>query len=221
MLARLHAPVYASRLALLTRALHPPLRQADATSLLDVGCGNGTLAHTLAQQDDRLTVHGLERRPRGGEPIPVTAYDGGAFPFADDAFDAVLLADVLHHDPDPVAVLREAARVARRRVIVKDHSPRPGALGRALDSPRISLMDWLANAPYGVKCLYDYPEPAGWRARFDAAGLRLLHEDTDLELYPRPHRWFFTRGLQYLAVCEPVTGPDNHPAADPVDTPDT
>ena len=217
MLARLHAPVYASRLAHLTRALHPPLKRAGCRSLLDVGCGNGTLAHTLAQQDPTLRVAGLERAPRGGEPIPVTAYDGGAFPFDDDAVDAVLLADVLHHDPDPVAVLREAARVAAKIVVVKDHSPRPGAAGRLLDTPRIGLMDWLANAPYGVKCLYDYPEAAGWRRRFDDAGLRLLEEDTALQLYPRPHRWVFTPGLQYLAVCAPVTGPSTA-AADPADT---
>ena len=31
---------------------------------------------------------------------------------------------------------------------------------------------------------------------------RLAHETTSLQLYPRPYRWFFTPGLQYLAVEE-------------------
>jgi ubiquinone/menaquinone biosynthesis C-methylase UbiE len=38
-------------------------------------------------------------------------------PFADGAFDTVLLPEVLEHLHEPVAALAEAARVARRRVV--------------------------------------------------------------------------------------------------------
>ena len=163
-----------------------------------------TLAHHVAERVPGLAAAGLESHPRDGSPIPVTAYDGQTFPFADDAFDAVLFADVLHHDTDPVGLLREAGRVAKSLVLVKDHSPRPSLRGRlALDHTRISLMDWLANKPYGIPCLYDYPTPAGWRDRFDAAGLELLDEQAAMQLYPRPHRWFFTPSLQYFAVTRP------------------
>ncbi len=194
---RLHAPVYASRLTRLTAAIAPHLKPTDR--LLDVGCGGGALAASLAAAIPGLHAEGAETHPRGGEPIPVTPYDGRRLPFADDAFDVLTVADVLHHDPDPVAVLRECARVARRAVIVKDHHP-GGRL--PLAHARICLMDFAANTGYGVKCLYDYPTAEGWRTRFEAAGFHLAHETTSLQLYPRPYRWVFTPGLQYLAVGE-------------------
>ena len=193
---RLHAPVYRARQAALTAAIAPHLRPTDR--LLDVGCGGGALAAALAAAVPGLHAEGAETHPRGGEPVPVTAYDGRALPFPDDAFDVVTVADVLHHDPNPVAVLRACARVAGRLVVVKDHHP-GGRLPFA--HARICLMDWAANTGYGVKCLYDYPTAAGWRARFERAGLRVEHEAVDLQLYPRPYRWVFTPGLQYLAVC--------------------
>ena len=200
---RLHAPVYASRLTRLTAAIAPHLREGDR--LLDVGCGGGALAAALARAVPGLHAEGAETHPRGGEPIPVTAYDGRTLPFGDGAFDVLTVADVLHHDPDPVAVLRECARVASRLVIVKDHHP-GGHLPRlTLAHARICLMDWAANTGYGVKCLYEYPTTAGWRKRFEAAGLHLAAETASLQLYPRPHRWVFTPGLQYLAVGEPAS----------------
>lgn len=204
---RLHAPVYASRLTGLTAALAPHLEPRDR--LLDVGCGGGALAAALAAAVPGLKAEGAETHPRGGEPIPVTAYDGRRLPFEDNAFSVVTIADVLHHDPDPVAVLRECTRVASRLVIVKDHHP-GGLLPRlTLAHARISLMDWAANTGYGVKCLYDYPTATGWQQRLAEAGLQLPpeNETTALQLYPRPFRWVFTPGLQYLAVGK-VAAPD-------------
>jgi hypothetical protein len=64
------------------------------------------------------------------------------------------------------------------------------------------LMDWAANAPHGVKCLYDYPTAAGWRQRFADAGLTVVEERTAMPLYPAPYRFVFTKGLQYLAVLK-------------------
>ncbi|BAM02241.1 class I SAM-dependent methyltransferase [Phycisphaera mikurensis] len=193
---RLHAPVYRCRQAALTAALAPHLEPTDR--LLDLGCGGGALAAALASAVPGLHAEGAETHPRGGEPIPVTPYDGRRLPFAAGAFSVVTVADVLHHDPDPVAVLTECARVASRLVIVKDHHP-GGQL--PLAHARICLMDWAANTGYGVECLYDYPDAQGWRHRFAAAGLHPAHETTSLQLYPRPYRWLFTPGLQYLAVC--------------------
>jgi ubiquinone/menaquinone biosynthesis C-methylase UbiE len=148
LLRRLHAPVYEKRLAVLCDLLGAHLTAGE--SLLDVGCGSGQLAARLAARHG-VAVEGLEIQPRGECLIPVTAYDGMAFPFGDDAFDSVLLADILHHEPEPARVVREAARVARKRVIVKDHK-----LDGPMAWPRISFIDWAANAGYGVPCLYRY-----------------------------------------------------------------
>jgi len=195
-LCRLHKPVYESRLRALSSAIAAHLRPNE--TLLDVGCGVGTLAHTLASMVDGLQAQGLERAPRGNEPIQVTAYDGGQFPMEDACVDVVTIADVLHHDTQPVDVLQECARVAKRLVIVKDHKP-DGLLGQA----RVSLMDWAANAGYGVPCLYDYPTQSGWQTRFEQAGLEIATEVGALDLYPAPYRWVFTPRLQYLATLTP------------------
>ena len=97
----------------------------DASSVLDLGSSDGRLAFDLRA---RLATMGVDVGFTGcdvyAQPlvhIPTMRYDGDRLPFADDSFDCVLLVDVLHHAEDAEAVLREAARVARQSVIVKDH----------------------------------------------------------------------------------------------------
>jgi SAM-dependent methyltransferase len=57
----------------------------------------------------------LERNP---SPTPMIQADGARLPFADDAFDVVVEGNFLHYTDDPVAVLREMGRVARRHVVL-------------------------------------------------------------------------------------------------------
>ncbi|MFO0784067.1 MAG: methyltransferase domain-containing protein [Phycisphaerales bacterium] len=196
LMRHLHAGIYAERLRNLVDAIVPELRAGDR--VLDVGCGNGTLLDTL-QRDRRcpanVVMHGLERVPRGSEPIPVTAYPGGRMPFADNTFDLVVVADVLHHEPDVEVLLSECARVARRAVLLKDHA-REGALAQA----RISFMDWAANAPYGVPCLYRYLSVAEWHALAAHVGLTVTREVHPMKLYPSGWERVFGGQLQYFAV---------------------
>jgi decaprenyl-phosphate phosphoribosyltransferase len=153
-----HAPIYASRLAALVDAILPHLKPGDR--VLDVGCGVGTLGRAILDHPGcpaGVEVAGLERSTRGGEPIPVRQYDGGRMPDGDGAHDVVIVADVLHHEEDPDELLRECARVSRRLVIIKDHQVR-GPWSKL----RVSAMDWAANAPHGVKCLFAYRSPEEW-----------------------------------------------------------
>ena len=199
LLSQLHGPVYRKRLQVLTRLLLPHLRDGDA--ILDVGCGSGQLAAGLTQaarQNEKdVDVSGLERFPRGNEPIPVTRYAGGQFPFPDRAFDVVIVADVLHHEMDPDSLLRECIRTSKRFVVIKDHQ-----LSGPLAQARVSFIDWAANAPYDVKCLYRYNTPAEWSALIAKHQLTPVALHSSIDLYPLLLNLFFGRALQFLAICQ-------------------
>jgi SAM-dependent methyltransferase len=193
---RLHAPVYASRLAELVRQITPHLRAGDR--VLDVGCGFGTLGRAILDSPlcpAEVDVRGLERVKRGGEAIPVDEYDGVTIPHPDGSFDVVILADVLHHEHDPHRLIAECARVSRRLLVIKDHKVE-GFLARQ----RIALLDWAANAPYGVPCLYRYNTPAEWGRWKRRHALEVEAELGSMRLYPFPYNFVFTGGLQYLGV---------------------
>jgi SAM-dependent methyltransferase len=150
-----------------------------------------------------VTVRGLERTTRGGEPIPVDQYDPTQpFPYEEGAFHVVLLADVLHHESDPHRLLRECVRVSRRTIIVKDHH-RKGLAAQW----RISLLDWAANAPYSVPCLYRYNTPDQWQDWWRTHGLKPVAEMHRMRLYPWPYEPVLGGRLHYLAVLQV---PDSH-----------
>jgi SAM-dependent methyltransferase len=114
---------------LLARLVHAFLRRyakREAVSVapfivgrraLDLGAAEGYVARAL---------HGLTRAwvcsvDVGGfrrEAVPYVIYDGRRLPFRDDAFDTSTILLTLHHCAEPEAVLDEALRVTRRRLIV-------------------------------------------------------------------------------------------------------
>ena len=90
--------------------------------VLDVGCGNGFIAHHLSGLLG-TTVVGLDVGDSTSARINYLPYDGRHFPLKDRSFDAVLLCYVLHHAQDPILVLNEVNRVLRdggRAIIYED-----------------------------------------------------------------------------------------------------
>jgi hypothetical protein len=109
--------------------------------------------------------------------------------------DIVALFDVLHHAQDGHALLREAARVARRGVVVKDHIC-DGALARWT----LRFMDRVGNERHGVALPHRYWSSSEWKAAI--AGLSLepaAWEVGGLGLYPWPGSLVFGRSLHLFA----------------------
>lgn len=160
--------------------------------VLDVGCGDGSIAAAVTAQRPDVTVEGIDVLVRPSTRIPVRSYDGETIPHADDSFDAVTLVDVLHHTHDPGRILGEAARVAPV-VVLKDHLAE-GAADRVV----LRVMDWVGNAGFGVALPYNYLSLAQWAELQRRCGLEVEREVTSLGLYPRPASWLFERHLHLV-----------------------
>ena len=98
-------------------------RLAPGLSVLDLGCGPGTITVDLADRVAPGRVVGVDaaadviaKAAALGESHPNTEFlvgDAYALDFPDDTFDLVHAHQVLQHVGDPVAVLREMRRVAK------------------------------------------------------------------------------------------------------------
>lgn len=168
----------------------------------DVGCGDGRVGALVAKLSSGIEVQGYERLPRDDTAIPVHAFDGRRIPLDDDAVDAVMMVDVLHHTDDPGELLSEAARVSRHAVLLKDHrTARPLAL------PTLRFMDWVGNRAHDVPLPYNYWSEDRWRAAWQERDLAVERFETHLGLYPWPANWLFESGLHFVARLRPGLAP--------------
>ncbi|HSD66912.1 MAG TPA: class I SAM-dependent methyltransferase [Vicinamibacteria bacterium] len=170
--------------------------------VLDVGCGDGRVDRAVRERRPDVTVDGVDVLVRPATHIPVRAFDGLRLPAGDASYDVVLFVDVLHHASDPRRLLVDAARVARRGVLVKDHF-REGFLA----GPVLRLMDWVGNARHGVSLRGEYWAPDQWRTAFGEAGLVPTQLRRRLGLYPWPADLLFERRLHFVAYLEPAKAP--------------
>ncbi|WP_269432529.1 class I SAM-dependent methyltransferase [Haloferax profundi] len=100
-----------------SRAALADLELDSRTNILDVGCGTGEFTRILADESDARVV-GVDAdtdllsttATRPG--IEAVAGDATRLPFADDSFDLVVCQALLVNLPDPIAAVREFARVS-------------------------------------------------------------------------------------------------------------
>ena len=135
---------------------------------LDVGCGNGYIAHHLGALLG-VPVHGTDVGPGAAAKIAYRRFDGVALPFATGTFDVVLFCYVLHHASDARGLLADAARVLtpEGRLVIYE------------DTPRAWIDRWLCQRHEHQWIRRTGPctfrrDPA-WRQLFQTLGLHVTH----------------------------------------------
>jgi SAM-dependent methyltransferase len=174
------------------------------STLLDIGCGDGTIARHIAQEVSGLKITGVEYSPRADCAIPCDSFDGVHLPYADKSFDCSMFVDVLHHTLDPLSIVRDASRVSRSFIIIKDHIAQ-----NAWDYWILRLMDWVGNRPHGVVLPYAYLSSKQWKKLYDDVGLTEKRMEQAIPIYPAPFSWIFGRKLHFISVMAIDPAPKN------------
>lgn len=167
--------------------------------VLDVGCGDGLLSRLIMDSRPDLEIDGIDVLVRKEAHIRVQPFDGRIIPAEDKSYDVVMFVDVLHHTDDPAILLREAVRVARSAIVIKDHTVKGPLAG-----PTLRFMDYIGNAHHGVVLPYNYWPETKWKSAFHEIGLKIDVWRRDLGLYPIPADWIFGRSLHFVARLVPA-----------------
>lgn len=137
--------------------------------VLDVGCGNGFIAHHLSGLLG-TTVVGLDVGNTTAARINYLPYDGRHFPLQDQSFDAVLLCYVLHHAQDARLVLNEVSRVLREGGLAIIYEDIPSLWWD-------KIVCWTHDRQWrGRTGPCTFRAEHGWRKTFSLAGFEIVSE---------------------------------------------
>lgn len=120
----------------ISRQTEEVLKSTDfgGKSVIDIGCGDGAVTIDLYDRTSPASMVGIDpaenavkiaRSRIGDRNITFSAEGAYDLPFADREFDIAHLRGVLHHMDRPEVAVREAARVARRIVILEPNGYNP------------------------------------------------------------------------------------------------
>jgi SAM-dependent methyltransferase len=181
-------------------------RAGAALRLLDIGCGDMTLADALQSRLPDLEVACTDIHPcpqalqdSDARWRRYTRFDGRRLPYDNERFDVAMFSDVLHHVPldSQALLLSEAARVANV-VLVKDHFEW-GAFSRQA----LRAMDFVGNFGYGVPVPDRYFTKETFGLLCDAASLTIQEVDIGIRLYDHLPlvRSVLSPDWQFIATC--------------------
>lgn len=154
----------------LVERLSPYLK--DSKKVLDLGSSDGRLASRLLEKLPHLDIIGADVWVQPKTCIPIIQYDGRRLPFPDNSFDLVMMIDVLHHDEQPERIVKEAKRVSKKLILIKDHY-----WNNKLDILLLRWADYCGNKPYGVELPYTYLDIAEWRGLFKKFNLKIIKSE--------------------------------------------
>ena len=200
LVGKLHAssvfPRRVRRLAELIAGMLP-----ENASVLDIGSGDGSIDALIMSKRSDVRIAGVDVLIRPETKVPTRQFDGRHIPFNDRSFDVAMFVDVLHHTDCSQDLLREANRVSKQGVLIKDHF-----LNGALSKTILRFMDYVGNAHHAVRLPYNYISPEEWTVLYRTAGLRPIRTVSKLHLYPWPASLVFDDGLHFLTMLQKTPG---------------
>jgi ubiquinone/menaquinone biosynthesis C-methylase UbiE len=162
------------------------------SQVLDVGCGNGFIAHHLSAMMGTGVV-GIDVADSTDAPIDYRRYNGLEFPVPEGSIDAVVLAYVLHHAQDLPAVLSETRRVLRPGGVAVIYEDIPEAFWD-------QFICWTHDRQWRKRTgQCTFRNEAEWRHVFERAGFAVIRERPLARLRNLTHpvrRRFFLLRLQ-------------------------
>jgi SAM-dependent methyltransferase len=172
-------------------------------SILDIGCGDGMVPHLIDSKAYKIQLMDVVKYVDERVCLPFS------FEIEDSwSFDTTLLLTVLHHTDDPLALLRSAINVTRKRLIILERVVGMSASDSSewTNSPLYGLcfddqiryavfVDWFYNRVLhsDVPVPYNFTSPSSWRRIFRDLGLRVSVEfdlGVDQPLVPEHHYLF-------------------------------
>lgn len=139
------------------------------SEVLDIGCGNGFIAHHLSAMLGTGVI-GMDVMEATQAPIDYRRYDGARIPLAGNSVDAVLLCYVLHHAQDVPSLLAEIKRVLRPNGLAVIYEDIPAA---SWDRFVCWTHDLKWQKRSGACTFYD---ESGWQSMFEQTGFEIIRE---------------------------------------------
>ncbi len=157
--------------------------------ILDIGSGNGAVVHLLRKEGFDVTGTDVVAKSKMEDVQPIVS-SGDKLPFKDKEFDTVLLLTMLHHTPNPDAILKEAQRVGKRLIVMEDVYTNPPQLW--LTKRVDALVNWeFWGHPHTNRTTI------GWKETLDEIGFNLAYSKEEKFL-------IFFRQVTILATPPPL-----------------
>ncbi len=143
-------------------------------NLLDVGFGAGTVAKLMVNSGYK--VEGIDVADLSiYKDLKATLYDGNKMPFKNNSFDTAVIVHVLHHCKEPLEVLKEAKRCAKRVVFIED------TYRNEFEKKIVSFNDNIGNWEF-----YQHPylKDTVWKSTIKKMGMKLIFQTSWTERSP-------------------------------------
>jgi len=157
--------------------------------IIDIGSGTGDVAFLLLRKGKNITPVDVADF-HGPRLVKTIIYDGKTLPFQNNTFDTALLLMVLHHAPNPETVFKEAARVARKIVVIE--TSYTGPLNRFFTVISDAIGNLRLDAFWN-----SYKTDKDWRRFFEKHGFQIKERrkfnDRNLGVIPFLHILYYLR----------------------------